>query len=69
MLKIYDEQTEAFARAAMQEFEDRMAAHLQRFFRDARVMEIIEGSSEVLEILIAEHVLADHRAAGGPESK
>lgn len=42
---------------------------VQRFFRDARVMEIIEGSSEVLEILIAEHVLADHRAAGGPESK
>lgn len=42
---------------------------VQRYFRDARVMEIIEGSSEVLEILIAEHALADHRAAaGGPES-
>jgi alkylation response protein AidB-like acyl-CoA dehydrogenase len=43
---------------------------VQRYFRDARVMEIIEGSSEVLEILIAEHALADHRAAaGGPESR
>ncbi len=34
MLKIYDEQTEAFARAATREFEDRMAAHLRRFFRE-----------------------------------
>ena len=43
---------------------------VQRYFRDARVMEIIEGSSEVLEILIAEHALAEHRAAaGGPESR
>jgi hypothetical protein len=40
---------------------------IQRYFRDARVMEIIEGSSEVLEILIAEHALAEHRAARGPE--
>ena len=40
---------------------------VQRFFRDARVMEIIEGSSEVLEILIAEHAIADHRASGGSE--
>ncbi len=40
---------------------------VQRYFRDARVMEIIEGSSEVLEILIAEHALAEHRAARGPE--
>ncbi len=35
---------------------------VQRCFRDARVMEIIEGSSEVLELLIAEHALGDHRA-------
>jgi hypothetical protein len=34
MLKIYDDQTEAFARAAMREFEHRMAAHLRRFFAD-----------------------------------
>jgi hypothetical protein len=40
---------------------------VQRYFRDARVMEIIEGSSEVLEILIAEHALAEHRASAGPE--
>ena len=40
---------------------------VQRYFRDARVMEIIEGSSEVLEILIAEHALADHRASSTTE--
>ena len=42
---------------------------VQRYFRDARVMEIIEGSSEVLEVLIAEHAFAEHRAAQGPESR
>lgn len=42
---------------------------VQRYFRDARVMEIIEGSSEVLELLIAEHALADHRAARGPSHR
>jgi hypothetical protein len=33
MLKIYEEQTEAFARAAEREFEARAAKHLRRFFR------------------------------------
>ncbi len=42
---------------------------VQRYFRDARVMEIIEGSSEVLEVLIAEHAFAEHRAVQGPESR
>ena len=32
MLKIYDDQAEAFTRAARRDFEDRMAAHLRRFF-------------------------------------
>lgn len=34
MLKIYAEQTDAFARASVRDFEARMARHLQRFFPD-----------------------------------
>ena len=32
MLKIYPEQTEAFARASVRDYEARMARHLDRFF-------------------------------------
>ena len=31
---------------------------IQRYFRDARIMEIIEGSTEILQILIADHAIA-----------
>jgi cytosine/adenosine deaminase-related metal-dependent hydrolase len=48
MLKIYDEQTEAFAQAAMREFEDRMAAHLQRFFRAECAQLGPEGLAELI---------------------
>jgi hypothetical protein len=34
MLKIYPEQTDAFARASVRDFEARMAKHLRRFFPD-----------------------------------
>lgn len=35
-----------------------------RFFRDAKVMQIIEGSDQVSELHIAEHLLRQHRAEG-----
>ncbi len=34
MLKIYPEQNDAFAQAAVRDFEARMARHLRRFFRE-----------------------------------
>jgi alkylation response protein AidB-like acyl-CoA dehydrogenase len=33
---------------------------IQRYFRDARVMEIIEGSSQILQILIAEYAFREY---------
>lgn len=39
---------------------------IQRYFRDARVLSIIEGSSEVMQILLADHALREHR---GREAK
>ncbi|MGC7102155.1 acyl-CoA dehydrogenase family protein [Amycolatopsis lurida] len=35
-----------------------------RFFRDAKVMQIIEGSDQVAELHIAEHLLRPHRTGG-----
>jgi glutaryl-CoA dehydrogenase (non-decarboxylating) len=35
---------------------------IQRYFRDARVMEIIEGSTEILQILIADHSITSLHA-------
>ena len=32
---------------------------IQRYFRDAKIMEIIEGSTEVLQLLIADHCVAN----------
>jgi hypothetical protein len=34
MLKLYPDQTEAFARASVRDYESRMAAHLRRYFPD-----------------------------------
>ncbi len=67
MLKIYDEQTEAFARAAKREFEDRMAVHLRRFFPE----DCVRLGPEALEELIrhgisraAEHgIVSEHDVA------
>jgi glutaryl-CoA dehydrogenase (non-decarboxylating) len=36
---------------------------VQRFYRDAKIMEIIEGSSQILEINIANHVCDQHEGA------
>ncbi|PRY41578.1 acyl-CoA dehydrogenase family protein [Umezawaea tangerina] len=35
-----------------------------RFFRDAKVMQIIEGSDQVSELHIADHLLREHRVGG-----
>jgi len=32
---------------------------IQRYFRDAKIMEIIEGSTEILQLLIADHCVAN----------
>ncbi len=36
---------------------------VERYFRDSKIMEIIEGTSQVLELLIATHAYTDHVAA------
>jgi glutaryl-CoA dehydrogenase (non-decarboxylating) len=35
------------------------SSNVQRFFRDAKVMEIIEGSTEIQQIVISDHAVAD----------
>jgi len=35
--------------------------HVERYFRDAKVTEIIEGSSQIQQLIIARHGLMQHR--------
>jgi acyl-CoA dehydrogenase len=41
-------------------------APVERFFRDAKIMQIIEGADEVAEVAIGEHVLAGRLPKGDP---
>lgn len=41
-----------------------VGSSIERYFRDARVMEIIEGSTEMQEIMIARQMVGSHRASG-----
>ncbi len=34
---------------------------VQRYFRDSKIMEIIEGSSEIQQVIIADHVMSNHK--------
>lgn len=36
-------------------------APVQRYYRDSKIMEIIEGSSEIQQILIADHILSNNK--------
>jgi methoxymalonate biosynthesis protein len=40
------------------------ASRAGRFYRDAKVMQIIEGADQVSELHIADHVLREHRTRG-----
>ncbi|HPA17033.1 MAG TPA: acyl-CoA dehydrogenase family protein [Verrucomicrobiae bacterium] len=42
---------------------------VERFFRDAKVMEIIEGANEVLELVIARHGIHEYLAMAGGEGR
>jgi hypothetical protein len=37
------------------------SGHVERFFRDAKVMEIIEGSNQIQQIIIARHATMQYR--------
>jgi glutaryl-CoA dehydrogenase (non-decarboxylating) len=63
------------SRAAVRAADDAIQLHgangcssdypLQRYFGDAKVCEIIEGSSQIQQITLAEYAYQDYRLAGG----